>query len=290
MKNMKRILFITMLLLAKLIINAQQVTNVRFDQNGKKINIYYDLKGDKNYTVNIYCSQDEGNTWERPLQCVSGAVGDNQIAGNNKMIVWDVLMEREKLTGNIEFKIEAISPGFTGKSGTFTDPRDGQDYKWIRIGEQVWMAENVNYKTANSWCYGNDSANCRIYGRLYDWLTALWICPEGWHLPSDKEWGVLIKHLGGASVAGGKLKEAGFIHWAPPNIGATNSSGFSALPGGYRKSNGEFSGLKRNGRFWSATESNPANGRRCYLGYDYEDIFNYQNSKRYGFSARCLKD
>jgi uncharacterized protein (TIGR02145 family) len=127
-------------------------------------------------------------------------------------------------------------------TGEFTDSRDGQVYKWVKIGNQVWMAENLNYETPNSWWYDNNSANGDIYGRLYTWAAAMngesssnsvpsgvqGVCPDGWHLPSDAEWTVLTDYLGGESVAGGKMKEAGTVHWNSPNTGATNSSGFTA--------------------------------------------------------------
>lgn len=124
---------------------------------------------------------------------------------------------------------------------TFVDERDGKKYKFVKIGSQFWMAENLNYDTTEgSWCYGNEKDNCTKFGRLYNYQTALTVCPTRWHLPSDQEWNILTDYLGGRSVAGGKLKEAGSSHWASPNTDATNSSGFSALSGGYRSANGSF--------------------------------------------------
>jgi len=145
-----------------------------------------------------------------------------------------------------------------GSTGTFTDPRDDQTYTTIDIGSQTWFAENLNYNTGdgnnNSWCYDNNGSNCDIYGRLYTWEAATSACPDGWHLPSDDEWTTLIDFLGGEDVAGGKMKETGTTHWNSPNAGATNSSGFTALPGGYRSTNGGFYDRGSFGIWWSATE------------------------------------
>ncbi len=117
---------------------------------------------------------------------------------------------------------------------------DGNNYATVQIGSgksvQTWMAENLNYITGNSWCYNDNTSNCDIYGRLYDWQTALGACPSGWHLASDAELTALTDFLGGVWIAGGKMKETGTAHWFSPNYGATNSSGFTARPGGWRGS------------------------------------------------------
>lgn len=174
------------------------------------------------------------------------------------------------------------------ESNILTDPRDGKKYKTVKIGNQTWMAENLNYSTIDSWCYNNSSSNCNTYGRLYTWLAARNACPPGWHLPSDSEWSQLENNLGGGDVAGGKLKSTSF--WNSPNIGATNSSGFSAFPGGDRDTNGSFYGLGYYGYWWSSTGhfSRSAWGRGMYRGSGGVYRGNYIES--IGFSVRCLRD
>ena len=128
------------------------------------------------------------------------------------------------------------------------------------------------------------------YGFLYDWETAKIVCPSGWHLPSDVEWGALSNFIGGKDNAGGKLKEKGTSHWETPNKDATNKTGFTALPGGYRADKGTFINFGNYGTWWSSTEyySSTAYSRSLYSNISsfYSD-FNFKVS---GFSVRCLKD
>lgn len=116
------------------------------------------------------------------------------------------------------------------------------------------------------------------------------VCPAGWHLPSDAEWTELTDYLGGESIAGGKLKELGTTHWAAPNEGATNETGFTALPGGLRGSNGTFGIISNNGFWWSATENSTSNAwyRRMYL--DLSNVTSSGFDKKAGFSVRCVRD
>lgn len=179
-----------------------------------------------------------------------------------------------------------------GGTGSFTDLRDGQTYSTIVIGNQTWFAENLNYTTSNSWTYDDDPANGDVYGRLYTWDAALTACPSGWHLPSDAEWDILKDILGGYYVAGGKLKEAGTAHWNSPNTGATNSSGFTALPGGIRLQDGAFIIHGESGYWWSSTEYiiSGNNALIRTLGYGTEWMTTSNDRKTRGFSIRCLKD
>ncbi len=173
---------------------------------------------------------------------------------------------------------------------TVTD-YEGNTYKTIQIGNQCWMKENLNYDAdSGSWCYDNDSSNCTTYGRLYNWETALTVAPAGWHLPTDDEWVTLTDYLGGVNVAGGKMKETGTAHWNSENIGATNSSGFTALAGGYRHNNGSFLDMGIDAYFWSATEYDGSDAWIRCLYYYSAVVYRSTSYKSYGYSVRCVKD
>jgi uncharacterized protein (TIGR02145 family) len=188
--------------------------------------------------------------------------------------------------GNRLFKVEL---GLK-RSMSFTDSRDGKSYKTIKIGSQIWMAENLNYASTDSWCYDNVSANCLKFGRLYTFITARTVCPIGWHLPSYGEWSVIIDFLGGEKVAGGKMKSTGTTLWRTPNTGATNESGFSGLPGGYRDNPGEFLNLGSVGVWWSSSEYDDSSAWLLYLGSYSGNVDRYHLNKGYGLSVRCLRD
>lgn len=197
-------------------------------------------------------------------------------------------MEMVKLSSIIKEKAEAAK-----RSGKFTDPRDGKTYKTIKIGDQIWMAENLNYNYysgSRSWCYENSSYNCKKYGRLYTWETAKSVCPKGWHLPSDKEWKILINYLGGEDVAGIKMKSTS--GWKNGGNG-TNDSGFSGVPGGSRYNDErkiKFVDVGVNGHWWSSTPYGTRNdiGNRFVLrnssGTVKKGFYNLANS----YSVRCL--
>jgi uncharacterized protein (TIGR02145 family) len=180
--------------------------------------------------------------------------------------------------------------------GTFTDPRDGKIYKTVKIGNQIWMAENLNFKINNSWCYKNRRKNGKIYGRLYTWGAALNACPSGWHIPAGDEWKELIDFLGGNEVAGSKMKAKGTIEngdglWKSPNNGATNESGFSALPGGKRSYNGSYEDIGIISYFWSPTEKDINTALGYFLHFNITNIqpmtgiLAIKNDAR---SVRCL--
>jgi len=213
--------------------------------------------------------------------------------------------------------------------GTVTD-YDDNIYQTITIGTQCWMAENLkvthypngdaiplvadstawdnlagdNTSDAYSY-YNNSSANATTYGALYTYAAAIgdnWVrdnnngqgvCPDGWHLPTDAEWTTLTDYLGGTSVAGGKMKEIGTTHWNSPNAEADNSSGFSALPSGFRDLNSTFYVLGDDGYWWSATEYSSDSSNSSYyrtMNYNRAEVTRCDFFKSIGFSVRCVRD
>jgi len=176
------------------------------------------------------------------------------------------------------------------QGGSFTDARDGKTYRTVQIGDQTWMAENLNYQTGKSVCYANKESNCQKYGRLYDWKTALKACPAGWHLPSDKEWTALTDFVGGEETAGTKLKSK--TGWSTDKgyEAATDDYGFSALPGGRGYSSGGFGSAGNYGYWWSATEDDASYAWYRGMYYDDDYVGRYLNLKSYLFSLRCSQD
>ena len=184
----------------------------------------------------------------------------------------------------------------------------------VTIGAQLWTKQNLNVSTyrngdpipqvtdptvwagltTGAWCYyNNDPANGAIYGKLYNWYAvndSRGLAPSGYHIPTDAEWSTLIAYLGGADTAGGKMKEAGTIHWETPNTGADNSSGFVGLPGGFRSTDGAFVDIGRGALWWSSTEVDSTQAFTRNLnrnsGYIGKNGFN----KIFGFSVRLIKD
>jgi uncharacterized protein (TIGR02145 family) len=203
-----------------------------------------------------------------------------------------------------------------------TDTRDGKTYTTVQIGTQCWMAQNLNIgtritgsieQTSNTtiekYCYGNIEANCDVYGGLYQWNEMMnysttpgmqGICPTGWHLPTDSEWCTITTYLDATvncsttgwsgTNAGGKMKETGSTHWTSPNTGATNSSGFTGLPGGNSEPNGAFYVLGDGGTFWSSTNYSTADAWYRFLYYNKADVNRDHYTKSLGYSVRCLRD
>jgi uncharacterized protein (TIGR02145 family) len=195
---------------------------------------------------------------------------------------------------------------------------EGNNYKTIQIGNQVWMAENLRttkYRnntpitnhtdntqwqnnTTGAWSYyNNDATNNTPYGKLYNWYAVVnsnGICPTGWHVPTDAEWTTLTNFLGGESVAGGMMKSTGTQYWLSSNTNATNSSGWSGLPGCFRGNSGTFYTIGYNGYWWSSTEFNTNDAWNRVLYNIYGGVSRYDGSKTYGkalgFSVRCLRD
>jgi uncharacterized protein (TIGR02145 family) len=178
------------------------------------------------------------------------------------------------------------SSAMAAAQGTLVDKRDGKKYKTVEIGSQTWMAENLNYKTADSYCYEDNSSNCTKYGRLYTWAAANTSCPEGWHLPSVDEFKTLFRSTGGIDVAGKNLKSK--KGWNEENNGI-DDFGFSALPAGSRGHKGEFYNKGNFASFWTSTEG--GNNWAAYMNLgegDYADLSGDKEGN--GNSVRCLRD
>jgi uncharacterized protein (TIGR02145 family) len=208
--------------------------------------------------------------------------------------------------GEVSFTTSSTGPGGLPCPGlpTFTDPRDGQIYPTVQIGDQCWFKKNLNYDYGTSACYNHNPNNCEVYGRLYDWSTIMngasssnavpsgvqGICPPGWHVPSDAELQLLIDYLGGVSIAGGKLKEAGLEHWYSPNSGASNNSGFTALPAGRGEDPTSFELIWSFAGFFSSTKNGFSTAIALNLSYVREDAPTSSYLTSYYFSLRCLQD
>jgi uncharacterized protein (TIGR02145 family) len=223
----------------------------------------------------------------------------------------------------VAFGTGTINPPFVC-GNPIVDSRDGKSYTTVLIGIQCWFAQNLNVgtkinassdqtnnSTIEKYCYNDLESNCDIYGGLYQWAevvqylngatnTTSWspvptgnvqgICPIGWHVPTDAEWTTLITYLGGESVAGGMMKETGTTHWVVPNTGATNTSGFTALPGGYEYFPDNFITIGYLAVLWSSTDGPPTYGWIRKMDYNYAIVSHINGLKTGGLSVRCLKD
>ena len=219
----------------------------------------------------------------------------------------------EKMESSSSSKVNLASPCKTEledncEYGELIDNRDGQTYKTVIIGSQTWMAENLNYKTANSYCFGSDTTNCTEYGRFYTWATAVdksekecgeryvcslpsgniqGVCPSGWHLPSTDEWNVLFIAVGDSLTTGSKLKSTS--GW-PDSRNGSDDFGFSAFPIGFGASGThEFEGICTS--FWSSSEHDYSYyAYHMSLSNSDDSVHLNYSSKSAGFSVRCLKD
>jgi len=194
---------------------------------------------------------------------------------------------------------------------------DGNKYSSVKIGTQEWMVENLRTTKYNDgtlipflsndddWKSASTGAFCiydstvvvsdqATYGYLYNWyaVNSDKLCPAGWHVPTTNDWNTLVNHLGGEGTAGGKMKKAGTSYWRSPNLGASNESGFTAIPGGCRwGTNGIFESLQILGNYWVAEDKD------SYYAYLFRMEYNTNTAsvagygtKKNGFSVRCMKD
>ena len=204
-----------------------------------------------------------------------------------------------------EIQAESSSSGseagseYDASSNTLKDLRDGKIYRTVTIGSQVWMAENLNYETPDSYCYNDSSKYCDKLGRLYKWLgedsSGTWfdngdyqrVCPSGWHLPTKAEFETLIKMVGGDSVASKKLKSTS--GWFDGGNG-TDDYAFTAYPSGYRGETGGFYYEDSYAYFWSSTEYDRGSFYVMVLNYNDDIATFWDSNKSMSYSVRCVKD
>ncbi len=243
-----------------------------------------------------------------------------KMIANTLLIVYSIFLisifgcQKDEIENPIQGNSSAVfNPQLT--YGTMTD-QDGITYKTVTIGSQTWMAENLRtskYRNGDkipvtssnsSWASSRSGTYCvfnnsfdadfiATYGFLYNWYAiadSRNIAPEGWHVPTDAEWDILIEFLGSSNVSGGKMKESGMLHWNSPNSGATNESGFTALPGGLRHYDGSFGMLKEHGSWWSTTPTSNGEVWIRDIYFQNTNIGRYEFAKTSGFSVRCIKD
>lgn len=286
-----------------------------------------------NYPSGMYIANISTNSWQKSLKFISQGSGqkspeiktesrkqsqniaDFQFKSSSNIVQMqyndgDQLLLQAFAEANITyFTLVPIQSQAVNFEFVACEDADGNHYPVVTIGTQTWMAKNLNVSTTSgSWCYDDDPANCDTYGRLYDWNTLMdgaassianpsgvqGLCPQGWHLPSDPEWTQLTDFLGGEDVAGSKMEST--TGWSASNTGATNSSGFSGLPGGYRTPPSNYYLVGSRTNWWSSSENNSAASAwsAWYLRMDGSgsvyNVYMSYDDKTFGFSCRCLRD
>ena len=293
---------------------AQTLSNIDFFAEAKKVVITYDLsdcEAGEYYDVTLNFVEQSTLKVTVP-KTISGDI--KKITCGSNRIVWDIGADLSTLSGRFYPELEVKK----ADNNSVTDI-DGNTYKTVQIGNQVWMAENLKTAkysdgttipnitnktqwanlTSGAWCYyDNKAANNAKYGKLYNWYGVSKttngnknICPTGWHVPTDAEWTVLTDYLGGASVAGGKLKEVGTTNWNSPNTDATDTSLFTGLPGGFRFYVGSYYYIGSLGYWWSSTEGSAAGSAwACLLSASNGGASRGSSDVKNGLSVRCLRD
>ncbi len=284
------------------------IDNLDFNAFDDKIIINYELNNCNSFTYDVQLVFEEQNTSNKIVpKSIRGDI--KNVSCGSKQIIWDIRKDYTTLTGNFYPVLSILKIDNTVKDV------DGNSYNTIHIGKQIWFAENLKTSKYNdgtsiphivndslwissksgAWChYNNDQKNNDKYGKLYNLYVVSGnknVCPSGWHVPTNVEWTILINYLGGERVAGGKMKEKGTINWEWRNKQASNSSGFTALPGGERSFNGKYYNIGSHGYWWSSTENNT-------FKYWFLELWNYFGSahteetysNQSGMSVRCLRD
>ena len=325
---MKIIAFVILIYLgipSALLSQTGSITNIQVSQRtdgSGYVDIYYNLQGAAStYYISMEASFNNGTTFSPiALTYLSGSIGA-VAPGSNRHIIWNGKgSNNNTYSAQSRIKLNVNIIGACGQP--FIDSRDGKTYNTVQIGTQCWMAQNLNIgssvngiieQTNNNiiekYCYSDLETNCDIYGGLYEWNEMMQyvttpgvqgICLTGWHIPTDAEWCTLTLYLeptvncnavaASAIIAGGKLKEDGTSHWTSPNTGATNESGFTALPGGFRSGVGAFNNINKEAHLYSSSEYSATQTWKRFMTYSASTLSRNSNSKQNGFSVRCVKN
>lgn len=267
--------------------------------------------------VNLIWTDNSSNELGYKVQRKSGTTNFADIASLDSNVS---VFNDTGLTSNTDYTYRVYAFNSYGNSSysneqLITTGVPGTNISSVTICNQTWSSQNLNVShyrngdvipqvtddnewsalTTGAWCwYNNDSAGYGArYGKLYNFYAvkdSRGLAPEGWHVASDSEWSVLDNCIGGSLISGGALKEAGLTHWRSPNAGATNSSGFSALPGGYRFNDGTFYFNTTHGYFWTATDFNLSNAWFRNVYYFHTELIRNYLTKVNGYSVRIVKD
>jgi uncharacterized protein (TIGR02145 family) len=281
MKRLGFIMFVILALSWQYVI-PQEINDIKARQNGEKIIISYNLIDNSGkYNIDLYFTTNGGNIWEGPLQSVSGEVGTGITPGYNKKITWDVLRDKGYLVSDqVQFEIRAEKQmeSMNPYMHYIADSRDGKAYKVINAGNQVWMAENINYESpTGSWCYNQVFSNCDTHGRLYTWTEAQNACPAGWHLPTREEW-----------------KE--FSHFVNSNrdkirqLARNGTLDLDVKFGGLRTIRGTFRFKDHSAFYWTATPASQKNAYAIGFGGGQQSAVLRAQPKMMGLSVRCIQD
>ena len=301
--NSKQLIMKNIILIALLFVNISfSVAQVAINENG--------AAPDSNSILDIN-SSNKGVLIPRidlDTSSINANIGTNEIG----MMVFNINPNFKNGKG---FYYWSGNDWLTLDQNTSIADYDGNNYSSVKMGNKIWMTENLkttHYSdgtAANHLAYDFNDSLSNIYGYLYKWQDAMHndsssnsnpsgvqgICPTGWHLPSEAELEDLINYVGGDSLGGGALKEFGIYHWDFPNKKASNLSKFNALPGGsaiFSQSQGQFNfmNLGEYALFWSCSENDSTHSYCIALYYDYEGIWNVVNTNELYFSIRCVKD
>jgi uncharacterized protein (TIGR02145 family) len=267
---------------------AQSIDNVVAKIKDQNITVSYNLKNAKTgqtFDIELWYSVNNGPFTKCQTINFNDGLYSGITEGDNKTITWYVLQDLNSLEcSTIDFEVRAIESkapnANTLASGTFTDNRDKHEYKWVQIGNQTIMAENLVYKTGRGgcWTYNDNEDNLSVYGYLYDWETAKKVCPVGWHLPDKEEFETLLQNYGG----GGSNAYNSLI--------PEGKSGFSALFGGMHFYAGNSLQMGTLGYYWSHSPYSGSDGWDLYVFKNHTNAAIGHYNKQTGFSVRCFKD